>query len=646
MSKLDELLRELCPDGVEYKRIGDFAVCFPGATPKTTHPEYWENGTIPWMSSGEVNQEEVTFTEKKITPKGYDETSTKMVPVGTVVIALAGQGKTRGKVAITRIPLCTNQSLCAIVVDETVISKYLFHYLRSQYARIREISSGDGTRGGLNLKMIKAYVVPVPPIEVQEEIVRILDSYTEKIDELIQNLMTEITARKTQYNYYRDKLLKAETNAHKYKLGEIATVTKLAGFEFTNYVTYSENGNIIALRGLNVKNGRLDLHDVKYVDKSDFSKLERSKLHIGDMLFTYVGTVGQVAIVDEEDKYYLAPNVALIRCDKEVLLPQYMKYYFQTTQFWDKQIRRLLQSSSMQNIPMEKIRKFEIAVPPLDVQNRIVNVLDNFERICSDLNIGLPAEIEARQKQYEYYRDKLLTFAETGNTILSRAEQSRAEQSRAEQSRALIKLLQYVFGYVRISLGDIGSICMCKRILKSQTNTVSGVPFYKIGTFGKEADAYISQETFDEYQSKYNFPKKGDVLISAAGTIGRTVVYDGEPAYFQDSNIVWIDNDESIVLNSYLRYCYELKPWKASEGGTIPRLYNDNIAKAVIAVPSIEEQKRVVSILDRFDAICNDLTGGLPAEIEARRKQYEYYRDKLLNFGKRGEKWIIKRYLM
>ena len=173
---------------------------------------------------------------------------------------------------------------------------------------------------------------------------------------------------------------------------------------------------------------------------------------------------------------------------------------------------------------------------------------------------------------------------------------------------------------------------MCKRILKSQTNTVGGVPFYKIGTFGKEADAYISQETFNEYRSKYNFPKKGDVLISAAGTIGRTVVYDGKPAYFQDSNIVWIDNDESIVLNSYLRYCYELKPWKASEGGTIPRLYNDNIAKAVIAVPSIEEQKRVVSILDRFDAICNDLTSGLPAEIDARQKQYEYYRDRLLSF--------------
>ncbi len=613
MSKLDELLRELCPNGVEHKRIGDFAVCFPGATPKTTHPEYWENGTIPWMSSGEVNQEEVTFTEKKITQKGYDETSTKMVPVGTVVIALAGQGKTRGKVAITRIPLCTNQSLCAIVVDETVISKYLFHYLRSQYARIREISSGDGTRGGLNLKMIKAYVVPVPPIEVQEEIVCILDSYTEKIDELIQNLMTEITARKTQYNYYRDKLLKAETNAHKYKLGEIATVTKLAGFEFTNYVTYSENGNIIALRGLNVKNGRLDLHDVKYVDKSDFSKLERSKLHIGDMLFTYVGTVGQVAIVDEEDKYYLAPNVALIRCDKEVLLPQYMKYYFQTTQFWDKQIRRLLQSSSMQNIPMEKIRKFEIAVPPLDVQNRIVNVLDNFERICSDLNIGLPAEIEARQKQYEYYRDKLLTFVETGNTILSRAE----------QSRALIKLLQYVFGYAVVTLEDIAENCdSMRKPVTSGKREAGEYPYY--GASG--IVDYVKDYIFD-----------GDYLLVSED--GANLLARSTPIAFSISGKNWVNNHAHVLKFD----CYEtrrfvefylnsidLAPYIS--GGAQPKLNQKNLNRIEIPLPSQERQKYIVSILDRFDAICNDLSSGLPAEIEARQKQYEYYRDKLLTF--------------
>ena len=641
MSKLDELIRELCPNGVEHKRIGDFAMCFPGATPKTTHPEYWKNGTISWMSSGEVNQGEVAFTEKKITQKGYDETSTKMVPVGTVVIALAGQGKTRGKVAITRIPLCTNQSLCAIVVDKTVISKYLFHYLRSQYARIREISSGDGTRGGLNLKMIKAYVVPVPPIEVQEEIVRILDSYTEKIDKLTQNLMAEITTRSTQYNYYRDKLLKVETNTHKYKLGEIATVTKLAGFEFTNYVTYSENGNIIALRGLNIKNGRLDLHDVKYVDKSDFSKLGRSKLHIGDMLFTYVGTVGQVAIVDEEDKYYLAPNVALIRCDKKILLPQYMKYYFQTTQFWDKQIRRLLQASSMQNIPMEKIRKFEIAVPSLDVQNRIVNVLDNFEKICSDLNIGLPAEIEARQKQYEYYRDKLLTFAETGNTILSRAE-----QSRAEQSRALIKLLQYVYGCVWLELGDV--IVSLNTGLNPRKffklNTEDATNYYITIREMKDGKIVPSEKTDrmnDEARMLCNNRSNlevGDVLFSGTGTIGETAVIEKEPSNWNIKEGVYaIKPNQTMIQSMYLRYILmtdfiKKEYMKKAAGGTVQSVPMGELKKIKIPVPSLQEQSRITGVLKQLDDLCNDLTSGLPAEIEARQKQYEYYRDKLLSF--------------
>ena len=183
-----------------------------------------------------------------------------------------------------------------------------------------------------------------------------------------------------------------------------------------------------------------------------------------------------------------------------------------------------------------------------------------------------------------------------------------------------------------MTLGDIGKVSMCKRIMKAQTSSTGDVPFFKIGTFGGEADAYISNETYEEYKKNYSFPNKGDILISAAGTIGRTVRYDGEPAYFQDSNIVWLANDESLVLNDYLYYIYQTHPWKASTGGTIARLYNDNISNAEIDVPPIEEQRRIVSLLDRFDILCNDITEGLPAEIEARQKQYEYYRDKLLTF--------------
>ena len=108
------------------------------------------------------------------------------------------------------------------------------------------------------------------------------------------------------------------------------------------------------------------------------------------------------------------------------------------------------------------------------------------------------------------------------------------------------------------TIGDIGNVCMCKRIFKEQTESIGDVPFYKIGTFGKEPDAFISRELFDEYESNYSFPNVGDILISAAGTIGRTVIYNGEPAYFQDSNIVWVANDESKVLNRFLYYLYTL----------------------------------------------------------------------------------------
>ena len=109
-------------------------------------------------------------------------------------------------------------------------------------------------------------------------------------------------------------------------------------------------------------------------------------------------------------------------------------------------------------------------------------------------------------------------------------------------------------------------------------------------------------------------------------------MFDGEPAYFQDSNIVWLERDGTIVSNKYLLYCYKKQPWQISTGGTIARLYNDNILKAKIPVPPIEEQERIVAILERFDVLCNDISAGLPAEIEARKKQYEYYRDKLLTF--------------
>lgn len=157
--------------GYPIKQINEFSDLFAGATPSTKVSAYWKNGTIPWMSSGEVHMGRVTSTEKKISQLGYDKCSTKMVPLHTVVIALAGQGKTRGTVAVTEIELCTNQSLCAMVTDETVLSDYLYHNLRNRYEEIRNMCAIADGRGGLNLKIVGSIKVIVPSIEEQQQFV-------------------------------------------------------------------------------------------------------------------------------------------------------------------------------------------------------------------------------------------------------------------------------------------------------------------------------------------------------------------------------------------------------------------------------------------------------------------------------------------
>jgi putative type I restriction enzyme specificity protein HI_0216 len=147
-------------------------------------------------------------------------------------------------------------------------------------------------------------------------------------------------------------------------------------------------------------------------------------------------------------------------------------------------------------------------------------------------------------------------------------------------------------------LGEIGKVKMCKRIFKDQTNKDSnGIPFYKIGTFGGIPDAFISKELYNEYKNKYPYPKKGDVLISAAGTIGRLVVFDGTPSYFQDSNIIWIENDENIALNKYLYHLYSNVKWKTTEGGIVSRLYNADIESLELPIPPLEEQEKIAEIL-------------------------------------------------
>ena len=243
----------------------------------------------------------------------------------------------------------------------------------------------------------------------------------------------------------------------------------------------------------------------------------------------------------------------------------------------------------------ESALSISLKIPHIKVQEEIVKILDSFTNLIDALN----EELSLRQKQFEYYREKLLTFDDKSINVNT------------------------------TPLGEIGNVCMCKRIMRNETNNEGGIPFYKIGTFGGIADSFISKDKFEEYKNKYNYPKLGDILISASGTIGKTVVFDGKPSYYQDSNIVWIDNDETKVINSFLRYIYTVIDWKVDDGGVIKRLYNTNIRSTLITYPKEKAiQQSIVEKLDAFES----LISSLKEEIALRQKQYEYYREKLLTF--------------
>lgn len=614
MTKLEELVNELCPDGVEYVKIKDYFTRLKG-TPITAAK----------MKEIASNDGEIkVFAGGKTVINAYE----KDIPKANITRVPAVLVQSRGVIDVVYYdnPFTFKNEMWAYTHNEQITVKYLYYFLSTQVNKMRESASGMGSLPQISLKVTEEMQIPLPPLSIQSEIVHILDSFTL----LTAELTAELTARQKQYAFYRNYLLDFRnedvtkkipeidcSNVEYKKLGEVCNVQS-GGTPSKKESEYWNGGTIPWLASTVCKNKKSVEEVTNYITEKGLKNSSAKMMKEKTTLIALVGaTIGKIAFLPFEAS--INQNVAgLFPIDENIVNADYLFYACSTlySKFQN------LGNGKLAMANMSFVRNLVIPVPPILVQENIVKILDRFDKLNNDMSEGLPAEIEARKKQYEYYRDTLLSFDDKACSQIVKVERER-ELTRSKA----IKWLK---------LGEIGKVRMCKRILKSQTNTQFGVPFYKIGTFGKKADAYVSNELFNEYKLKYSYPKKGDILISCSGTIGRTVVFNGEPAYFQDSNIVWLENDESVVLNTYLKYCYDRQPWRAESGGTIARLYNANIENAVIPVPPLEEQERIVSILDRFDKLCNDISEGLPAEIEARQKQYEYYRDKLLSFKEKN----------
>ena len=371
-------------------------------------------------------------------------------------------------------------------------------------------------------------------------------------------------------------------------------------------VCYIQRGRVISKTYLEQNKGTYPVYSSQTKNNGEIGSIDTYDFDGEYVTWTtdgaYAGTVFY-----RNEKFSITNICGLISPkNSEYLLAKFISYWLQI-----KAKKHVKGGSGNPKLMSNVVSDIFIPIPSRETQEKIVKKLDEFTNCVTKLQ----AELKARIKQYSYHRDMLLS-----------------EKYLNKISEKIDKLENKGYKIRFTTLGEIGEIQMCKRILKEQTLSQGDIPFYKIGTFVKKANSFISKELFREYREKYNYPKKGKILISASGTIGKTVIFDGKDAYFQDSNIVWISHNEEIALNKYLYYFYQVINWNPSTGGTINRLYNYNLKNVKVVLPPLELQNKVVEILDKFQSLIADTKGLLPKEIEERKKQYEYYREKLLTF--------------
>ena len=276
------------------------------------------------------------------------------------------------------------------------------------------------------------------------------------------------------------------------------------------------------------------------------------------------------------------------------LIPEFAPYLFRGNEV-RKQIINLGQGYTRFNLPKtELLKKLKLELPSENEQKKISEILTKAVSIIEKTQAAIAKYKAIKQGMLQ----DLFTRGIDVNTNKLRPRYQDAPELYKES-----KLGRIPREWEDKELGDVGEVRMCRRVFNYETSDQGDIPFYKIRTFGKQPDAYISKELYDSYRQQFSFPNKGDILISAAGTIGRTIIYDGTPSYFQDSNIVWIENNGHLITNEYLYQVFQIVEYK-TEGGTIQRLYNSILKSALFPCPPKPEQQLIT---ERLNAIDNKL---------------------------------------
>ena len=425
MSKLQELINKLCPNGVEFKPLGEVFEMRNGYTPSKNNPDFWEGGTIPWFRMDDIRENGRILSDsiQHITPSAIKGKG--LFEANSFILATTA---TIGEHALIIADSQANQQFTNLKVRKSLsnllVTKFIYYYMFivDDFCKRNTNVSGFAS---VDMGKLKKMPFPVPPIEVQEEIVRILDSFSDYAAEL----QAELQARKQQYEYYRNLLLTFNPSAYgcgtddeqkdgvttwegrNYKIewkkmGEIGTFIRGNGLQKKDF---TESGvGCIHYGQIYTHYGTFATKTKSFVSESFAQKLRKAKT--GDIVIATtsenVEDVGKaVAWLGNED-IAISGDAYIYTHEQN---PKFIAYLFQTERFLAFK-KMNVSGTKVTRISGDSLAKYPIPIPPLELQEKIVAILDRFETLVNDLTNGLPAEIAAVKDQYEYYRNKLLTF--------------------------------------------------------------------------------------------------------------------------------------------------------------------------------------------------------------------------------------------
>ena len=599
MNKIEKLIKEMCPNGVEYKKLDEIANILKGQ--QLNKEKFISNGEFPVYNGGKTYS---GFYDK------YNQEENSII---------LNQGGSAGLVSFIETKFWASAH-CFIIkpINQNFINnKFLFYLLKSKYDDISKLIRGT-TIPGISIEDLKNLEINIPPIEIQNEIVKILDTFTQ--------LEAELEARDKQYQYYRNKLLDFDNNQkllqklfekdNKEIDNKIEWKCLSEVFEIKNGFTPSKNNSELWESGTipwfkldDIRSNGNILFDSK-IKVNSKAIINKEPFKENSIIISTTATIGEHALI--KCKFICNQQFTIFSLNnvyEKLMNPKFIFYYFFN-------ISNILKNKTKNiNLPIINIKEIKdmlIPIPSLEIQAKIVNILDKLQDYSKDIKTGLPLEIEQRQKQYDYCRDLLLDFK-------ANAQGGALANNYIELLNSIEQKLLYSIEFRK--LDQITNILKGEQLNKEKFISNGEFPVYNGG------------KTHSGFYDKYN-QEENSIILNQGGSAG--LVSFIKTKFWASAHCFIIKPiNQNFINNKFLFYLLKSKYDDISKlirGTTIPGISIEDLKNFEIDIPSIEIQTKIVTILDKLSNYSKDIKTGLPLEIEQRKKQYDYYRDLLLDF--------------